>query len=72
MLALASESQQSFNQQFLGRTVAVLWEQKARGVWSGLTGNYIRVYTKSRGDLTNQLLPTKLLRVYRDGVWGEV
>ena len=72
MLALAEESARDFRQRFLGRTMPVLWEQKSGGVWSGYTGNYIRVYTKSGEDLTNQLIPVKLDRVWKDGVWGEV
>lgn len=72
MLALAEESLQGFNRQFLGRTLPVLWEQQAGGTWSGLTGNYIKVYTKSREELTNRLLPVKLVELCRDGVWGEV
>ncbi len=72
MLALAEESAQNFQQQFLGKTMEVLWEQKAGGVWSGLTGNYIKVYARSHENLTNRLLPAKLVKLYRDGVWGEV
>ncbi len=74
MLTLAQESAQNFSRQFLGRTMMVLWEkQSADGVWSGLTDNYIKVYTKSDENLTNQLLPVKLVEVFnRDGVWGEL
>lgn len=72
MLALAEESAGSFRQRFLGSTMPVLWEQRSNGVWSGLTDNYIRVYTRSDDDLANQLLPVKLVRLYRDGVWGKV
>jgi threonylcarbamoyladenosine tRNA methylthiotransferase MtaB len=72
MLTLATESALEYRRQFIGRTLEVLWEQSSGGIWSGLTGNYIRVYTKSRGDLTNQLMSAKLLKLYRDGVWGEV
>jgi threonylcarbamoyladenosine tRNA methylthiotransferase MtaB len=71
MLALAGESQQNFNRRFLGRTAMVLWEKKAGGIWSGLTGNYIRAYVRSGQELTNKLLPVKLVESYRDGVWGE-
>ncbi len=72
MLALAEESAQSFNRRFLGKTMPVLWEQQADGVWSGLTDNYIKVYTNSNDDLTNQLLSVKLLKLFnRGGVWGE-
>jgi hypothetical protein len=49
-----------------------LWEKQTDGVWSGLTDNYIRVYTKSSKDLTNQLLPVTLMEVRREGVWGKV
>ena len=72
MLALAKESARSFQQRFLGRTVNVLWEKQSGGVWSGLTGNYIKVYTKNSDDLANRLLPVKLVKLYRDGVWGEI
>ena len=70
MLVLAEESAHSFQERFLGRAMPVLWEQKSGGVWSGYTGNYIRVYTRSGEDLTNQLIPVKLESIYKDGVWG--
>jgi threonylcarbamoyladenosine tRNA methylthiotransferase MtaB len=72
MLALAGDSAQDFHQKYLGRTLEVLWEQQRGGIWSGLTGNYIKVYAGSRDDLTNRLLPVKLVKLYKDGVWGEV
>jgi threonylcarbamoyladenosine tRNA methylthiotransferase MtaB len=72
MLALARDSAQSFRQRFLGRTLTVLWEKQSDGIWSGLTDNYIKVYTKSSEDLTNKLLPVRLTEVRGDGVWGEV
>jgi threonylcarbamoyladenosine tRNA methylthiotransferase MtaB len=71
MLALAKKSARAFDDLFLGKTLDVLWEQKNKGIWSGLTGNYIKVYTRNSGDLTNLLMPLKLSRLYRDGVWGE-
>jgi len=72
MLALAKESAQNFRHQFLGKTMPVLWEQQSDGIWSGLTDNYIKVYTRSDEDLTNKLLPVKLVEVSGDGVWGEL
>jgi threonylcarbamoyladenosine tRNA methylthiotransferase MtaB len=70
MLALAEESVQNFSQRFLGRTMPVLFEQQSNGVWSGHTANYIKVYTKTTADLTNKLLPLKLVEISGDGVWG--
>ena len=72
MLALARESAQNFSRQFLGRTMMVLWEKQTGGIWSGLTDNYIKVYARSSEDLTNKLLPVKLMEVRGDGVWGRM
>lgn len=73
MLNLARESAQTFRLKFLNQTLPVLWEKRdSDGVWSGLTGNYIRVYTRSDADLTNRLLPAKLEEVSGDGVWGNM
>jgi len=71
MLALAEESAGNFRKQFLGRTMPVLWEQKSKGSWSGLTANYIRVYTKSNEDLSNQITEVKLEKIWKDGVLVE-
>jgi threonylcarbamoyladenosine tRNA methylthiotransferase MtaB len=68
MLALAEESARNFRQKFLGRTMTVLWEKQSRGsVWSGYTDNYIKVYTKSRENLANKLVPVKLESIWKDG-----
>jgi threonylcarbamoyladenosine tRNA methylthiotransferase MtaB len=72
MLALSRESVKAFQERFIGKMLDVLWEQKSQGVWSGLTGNYIKVYTKSNKTLTNLILPVNLVKFYRDGVWGEI
>jgi threonylcarbamoyladenosine tRNA methylthiotransferase MtaB len=73
MLALAKQSLRNFRRQFQGKTLMVLWEKRTGGVWSGLTDNYIRVFTKSDKDLTNKLMPVKLTELFnRDGVWGTV
>ncbi|MBA7538371.1 Threonylcarbamoyladenosine tRNA methylthiotransferase MtaB [subsurface metagenome] len=73
MLALAKESTQNFSRRFLGKTMPVLWEKRSGdGIWSGLTDNYIKVYTKSNKDLTNKLLPVKVVEVREDKVWGIV
>jgi len=61
MLALAEESLRHFREQFAGEELDVLWEkQTGQGVWSGVTGNYLRVYKKDSRDLSNELSPVKL------------
>ena len=61
MLALGGACVRSFRRQFIGEALPVLWEQQVDGVWSGLTDNYIRVYTRSDEDLTNKITPFALI-----------
>ncbi len=71
MLALARDSADAFRRQFISRTMPVLWEaSKADGNWSGLTGNYIKVFTKSDEDMGNKLSPAKLTRLKGGGMWA--
>ena len=75
MLALAKESSRSFQERFLGRTMPVLWETEVHqdsGLYSGLTDNYIRVFAESRQQISNTILPAKLIRPHQDGLWGEL
>ncbi len=72
MLALGRESSSIFRRRFIGRSLPVLWEAaKADGTWSGLTGNYIKVFGKSGTDITNQVLPVNLTRLKGEGMWAE-
>ncbi len=71
MLLLSKESAAAFREGFIGKTIDVLFEQQSGGVWSGLTGNYIKAYVKSNENLTNRIVPVKLVKLYRDGLWVE-
>ena len=59
MLDLAEESAKSYRRSFIGKALEILWEEKALldGVehWSGLTDNYIRVYTQDAGIAENEI-----------------
>lgn len=77
MLRVAEESARRFRATFLGRTVPVLFEGGVTGFdgvtrWEGLTDNYLRVRVACEGDLTNQILPTRLTTVWSDGIEGDV
>lgn len=70
MQALAEELAADYTRAALGQVTEVLFERAADGVSDGLTDTYIRVYTDApvtRG----ALIPMRLVRLYRDGVWGE-
>ena len=61
MLRLARESAASFKRRFTGQNRPVLWEQRnARGLWTGLTDNYIPVTLRSEEDLTNRITEFRL------------
>ena len=75
MLELAQRSLRRFCQRFLGQDMTVLWEQEVAqggGVYSGLSHNYIRVFTQSGEALTNQFRSVRLVRLHNQGLWGEV
>jgi threonylcarbamoyladenosine tRNA methylthiotransferase MtaB len=75
MLELAQRSARKFHQRFLGWDMTVLWEKEVAlgsGVYSGLSHNYIRVFTQRSKPLTNQLCSARLVRLHKQGLWGEV
>jgi threonylcarbamoyladenosine tRNA methylthiotransferase MtaB len=58
MLELAARSAEEFARRFIGQTREVLWENEMRhgsDIYSGLTDNYIRTYTRSRHDVSNTI-----------------
>jgi threonylcarbamoyladenosine tRNA methylthiotransferase MtaB len=73
MLELARQSASNFCQRFLGRNMTVLWEKEVApgsGVHSGLSQNYIRVFTQSSKSLTNQFRSIRVVELYKQGLWG--
>jgi MiaB-like tRNA modifying enzyme len=75
MLELARTCRHKFEERFLGQIMLVLWEKEVNigsGVYSGLTDNYIRVFTWSDKPLTNEVVPVKLTGFHNQGMWGEL
>jgi threonylcarbamoyladenosine tRNA methylthiotransferase MtaB len=72
LLELGKESSRAFRARFLGRTSKVLWENQHDGVWNGLTGNYIRVETRSGCDLHNRITTVQLTEMTDHGLLGEL
>jgi threonylcarbamoyladenosine tRNA methylthiotransferase MtaB len=75
MLELSRSSRRRFCEQFLGQTMPVLWEQETSpgsGIYSGLTGNYIRVFAHSEKPLSNEITPVKLVEFHNQGIWGDM
>ncbi len=71
MLGLAKGSAYRFREQFLGRNLMVLWEREVeKGVWVGLTENYIRVFASSNELLRNRLIPAELVGWHNNDLWA--
>jgi len=77
MLALSDEGAQRFCRRFIGREMAVLWEQitgaSGDGYFnSGLTDNYIRVEMTAPRVLTNQIDCVRLSAITERGMRADV
>lgn len=70
MQQLADQMAAEYHAAHLGESAAVLFETERGGIADGLTDTYIRVYTKAPVVL-GEMKMMRLLRLYRDGVWGE-
>lgn len=77
MLALKRQLEVQFRSRYLGRTMAVLWEEEkvtesGGRTWEGLTDNYIRVYATHAQTLHNQLTAARLVALCETGMVGEI
>ncbi|HXO19042.1 MAG TPA: tRNA (N(6)-L-threonylcarbamoyladenosine(37)-C(2))-methylthiotransferase MtaB [Thermoanaerobaculia bacterium] len=72
MLAVAEAAEREFQSASLGRRETVLWERPRDGLAHGLTGNYIRVFSRTADDLWNRFVPADLVALCAGGVMGEV
>ena len=76
MLDLAKRQAESYRKSLLDSRSTVLWESgKPLGntqVWSGLTGNYVRVAAASRESLRNTITPVVLERLNGKTVWARL
>ncbi|MBI4675674.1 MAG: tRNA (N(6)-L-threonylcarbamoyladenosine(37)-C(2))-methylthiotransferase MtaB [Chloroflexi bacterium] len=81
MQRVADASLRRFAETFVGQTLNVLYEEQTPspdrggmgwGVWSGYTDNYIRVVTRSRENLGNRIVPTRIVEAVEDGARGEL
>jgi len=69
---LSARKRRTYFERFLGQTEWVLFEQKKKEFWSGLTDTYIRVKAKSDQDLHNRFLPVRLEKIDNQTVIGTI
>ncbi len=72
-----AESALAYQTSFLGQTLSVLWESATSmgphgWEFSGLTGNYLRVFAHSQQQLWNQVTPVVLEQLNEHGFHGRI
>lgn len=77
MRTVLSESQKTFQSNFIGKELPVLWESatpNGNSGWklSGLTDNYLRVLANSKERLWNQISPVYLIDLVKHGLFGKI
>jgi threonylcarbamoyladenosine tRNA methylthiotransferase MtaB len=72
MTELAKKQNRDFRKTYENRIMPVLWESYSKGLSSGLTPNYIRVYAYDDKPRDNTISDARILGLYKDGVAGEV
>ena len=67
------ESHEKYCESMLDKTVSVLFEQESEeDLWEGLSGNYVRVYARSKENLSGKIHKVKLKALHNDGMIGEI
>ncbi|MBN2143487.1 MAG: tRNA (N(6)-L-threonylcarbamoyladenosine(37)-C(2))-methylthiotransferase MtaB [Candidatus Aureabacteria bacterium] len=69
---LSAQKRVLYLSRFAGTVQTVLFEEKKKQVWSGLTDTYIRVNVFSGSDLRNRLLPVFLNKIEGQGLSGRI
>ena len=76
LLDLTKRHSLEFKIGMVGTVRPVLWEEQrdvdGTFVWSGLTDNYVRVFTKASGSFANRITDSKVLKIQEDLAWAEV
>ena len=70
---LADKQTKEFYQSFLGQKLDVLFDTvEGKGIISGLTGNYARIYATGTQESIGRIATVQLERFYQDGIWGQI
>lgn len=71
MLALSDKNQEFYHQQYIGKNVSVLLEEKEAEFCKGHTANYLLVKVKSDLDRTNEMVMVKVENMTTNELIGE-
>ena len=74
VLELSERCALEYNNNFIGRILPVLYEQEvkgSKGIYEGLTPNYIRVISKGNNSIMGNISMSRLLKAEGDHILGE-
>ncbi|SCN21776.1 Threonylcarbamoyladenosine tRNA methylthiotransferase MtaB [Clostridium sp. N3C] len=76
LISLNNENERNFIENFIGKEMGVLYEQKSskgEGYYEGYTPNYIKVVTAFENDeVVGKIIKTKLVKVEEEFAYGEL
>ena len=64
LIELSNRNEREYNENYVGKTVDVLFEEKKDVLWSGYTKNYVRVFVESDENLENKIKNVEIKDVY--------
>jgi tRNA A37 methylthiotransferase MiaB len=71
MQELAQKMAKNYQEEYIGKEMVVLVEQKKNNYWIGHTSNYLEVKFVSKEELTNKLVLVKLNKVDNNTIIAE-
>ena len=72
MLEVAKNSAEAFYGSKVGEEVSVLFEHRKNGLFVGLTPDYAEVRVKAERDISNTVLPVRIISADGENCLGEL
>ena len=70
IIQLSNEMQEKYNEQYIGKEVKALFEEKDGEYYKGHTTNYMMIYTKSEENLENKIKDVIIEKIEKDRIIG--
>lgn len=72
LIALANKNKNDFEQNLIGKTFDVLFEQKDEQYYHGYTKNYVKIHVKSDKELSGKLIDVRINALENGRLIGEI
>ena len=59
LIELSNKNEKSYNEQYIGKKVEILFEEEKHGIWQGHTKNYILVHYKTEENMEHKIITLK-------------